>query len=254
MTTIQDSVERQFSQVAANYAVSAVHRGGQDLQAMLAAVALQGTEVVLDAGSGTGYTALAFAPHVREVVAYDLTEAMLAQGQRLANERGIGNIRFERGDVTSLPFADASFDLVTSRYSAHHYPQPQAALAEFARVLRPQGRLLLVDVVAPDAPVSDTFLNAVELLRDPSHVRDHRIGEWVAMAEAAGLQATHAGTWMIPLEFGNWTERMQTPIPAQEQIKWLFGLAPAEVRRDLGIQPDHSFSITVALIIATHVA
>ncbi|GAB4110938.1 MAG: class I SAM-dependent methyltransferase [Roseiflexaceae bacterium] len=254
MTTIQDSVERQFSQVAANYAGSAVHRGGPDLAAMLAAVKLQGTEMVLDAGSGTGHTALAFAPHVREVVAYDLTEAMLAQGQRLANERGISNIRFERGDVTSLPFADASFDLVTSRYSAHHYPQPQAALAEFARVLRPQGRLLLVDVIAPDAPVSDTFLNAVELLRDPSHVRDHRIGEWVAMAEAVGLQATHAGTWMIPLEFGTWTARMQTPVPAQEQIKWLFGLAPAEARRDLCIQPDHSFSITVALIIATHAA
>jgi ubiquinone/menaquinone biosynthesis C-methylase UbiE len=248
---VQDSVQRQFGQVAADYAKSAVHIGGPDLEAMLQAANLRGNERVLDAGSGTGHTALAFAPHIAEVVAVDLTEAMLAQGQRLAQERGITNIRFQHGDVEQLPFADHSFDIVTSRYSAHHYPRPQVALAEFTRVLRPGGQFLLVDVIAPEVPVQDTFLNAIELLRDPSHVRDHSVSQWLAMCKAAGMPANHAGTWNIRLEFASWAARMKTPEPAQAQIRALFDLAPADVREVMQIDSEHNFSILVALVAGT---
>ncbi len=250
---VQNSVQRQFSQVAANYATSAVHVGGPDLEAMLAAASLIGAEYVLDAGSGTGHTALTFAPHVERVVAVDLTEAMLDQGRQLAKERGIGNITFQSGDVERLPFADATFDLITSRYSAHHYPRPQAALTEFVRVLKPGGQLLLVDVISPEVPVQDTFLNAVELLRDPSHVRDHSISQWIDMCRAVGLSAEHRGTWGVRLEFINWTARMKTPEPAQAQIRTLLDLAPADVRAVMQIEADHSFTIQVALIVGTHI-
>src|SRR5512146_775976 len=131
---IKQSVQRQFGAVAANYTTSAVHRGGPDLDAMLAAAAPHGDERVLDAGCGTGHTALAFAPLVAEVVGVDLTEAMLEQGRGLAAQRGLANVAFQYGDVERLPFPDATFDLVTSRYSAHHYPHPLVALREFARV------------------------------------------------------------------------------------------------------------------------
>lgn len=251
---VQDSVQRQFGQVAADYAKSAVHIGGPDLEAMLASAAPTGAERVLDAGTGTGHTALAFAARVAEVVAVDLTEAMLDQGRRLAHERGIKNITFQHADVERLPFANASFDLVTSRYSAHHYPRPQAALTEFARVLRPGGRLLLVDVISPEPPVQDTFLNAVELLRDPSHVRDQSISQWLSMCAAAGIPAQHHGTWGIRLEFTSWTTRMKTPEPAQAQIRALFDLAPADVREVMQIEPDHSFTIQVALVIAARLS
>jgi ubiquinone/menaquinone biosynthesis C-methylase UbiE len=246
---VQDSVQRQFGQVAANYATSTVHRGGPDLEAMLQAIPFNGSEQVLDAGSGTGHTALAFAPHVAEVVAIDLTEAMLAQGQRLAQESGISNIIFQHGDVEQLPFAAASFDMVTSRYSAHHYPRPQAALAELVRVLKPGGHFILVDVISPEVAVQDTFLNAVELLRDPSHVRDHSISQWLAYCANAGLPATHQGTWDIRLEFTSWVARMNTPVPAQAQIRALFDLAPADVRDIMKIEADHSFVIQVALLV-----
>src|SRR5262245_55828405 len=83
---VKQSVQRQFGAVAANYATSPVHRGGPDLDAMLAAATPRGHERVLDAGCGTGHTALAFAPLVAEVVGADLTEAMLEQGRRLAAE------------------------------------------------------------------------------------------------------------------------------------------------------------------------
>src|SRR5215212_3014367 len=103
MDDVKNSVQRQFGPVAANYATSAVHVAGPDLTAMLSAAALRGDERVLDAGCGAGHTALAFAARVAEVVALDLTEAMLAQGRKLARDRAITNIIFQRGDVERLP-------------------------------------------------------------------------------------------------------------------------------------------------------
>ncbi len=243
------SVQNQFGAVAANYATSAVHVGGPDLKAMLAALELRGNEQVLDAGCGAGHTALAFAPLVGEVVGLDLTIAMLAQARRLAQERGLANTRFERGDVEALAYPAASFDIVTSRYSAHHYPRPEAALHEFARVLKPGGALLLVDVVSPVAPASDTFLNAIELLRDPSHVRDHTTDQWISMAAGAGLRAEVVGTWPLRLEFESWVARMNTPFLAITQIRTLIDGAPHEVRESLAITDgDYSFSVPTALL------
>ncbi|MFL5804600.1 MAG: class I SAM-dependent methyltransferase [Roseiflexaceae bacterium] len=247
---IKESVQRQFGSVAANYTASPVHRGGPDLDAMLAAAAPRGIERVLDAGCGTGHTALAFAPLVAEVVAVDMTEPMLDQGRRLAAERGLTNIAFQNGDVEQLPFPDASFDIVVSRYSAHHYPHPHVAVREFARVLRPGGVFLLVDVVAPDDPTQDTFLNAIELLRDPSHVRDHSVAQWLVMLEAAGLAGALLEIWALRLEFDSWVARMRTPLAAVAQLKALFDGAPREVRTAMALagQDDYSFSIPVALL------
>jgi ubiquinone/menaquinone biosynthesis C-methylase UbiE len=245
---VKQSVQNQFSPVAANYATSTVHVGGPDLKAMLAAADLRGDERVLDAGCGAGHTALAFAPLVAEVVGVDLTEAMLVQGRRLASKGGIGNVTFQRGDVERLALPDASFDLVTSRYSAHHYPHPAAALREFARVLRPGGTLLLVDVVAPDEPAQDTFLNAIELLRDPSHVRDHSVDQWRRLFEAAGFAAEALGNWPLRLEFESWVARMNTPFLAITQIRALIDGAPREVRAALAIEEGYSFSVPVALL------
>lgn len=245
---IKGSVQRQFSQVAANYSTSSVHARGPDLAMMVQAAALRGRERLLDAGAGTGHTALAFAPHVGEVIALDLTAAMLAQGRRLAVERGLHNIEFRLGDVERLPFADASFDIVTSRYSAHHWPHPERALHELARVLRPGGQLLLGDVVAPDEPTGDTFLNAIELLRDPSHVRDHSQAQWLTMLAAAGFSAEALFTWDLRLEFEKWVRRMATPAPAVAMIKTLLDGAPHEIRRAMRVErADYSFTIMGAL-------
>ena len=134
---LKDSVKNQFNQAAANYSTSPIHASGPDLAVMVQVANLSGYEHLLDAGSGTGHTAITFAPHVRQVVALDLAESMLAQGRRLADERGLANIEFKRGDVEALPFADNSFDVITTRYSAHHWPNPLAALHEFRRVDQP---------------------------------------------------------------------------------------------------------------------
>ncbi len=245
---VHDSVRRQFGPVAAAYAASAVHVAGPDLTAMLDAAALRGDERVLDVAPGAGHTAMAFAPRVASVTAVDLTEEMLDQGRRLAAERGLTNITFARGDAEHLPVPDASIDLVTCRYAAHHFPRPAAAVHEWARVLVPGGRLLLVDVVSPDDLAADTILNAAEVLRDPSHVRDHTVAQWLAMLEPAGFATEDLGRFPLRLEFASWTERMRTPEPVAAQIRALFAAAPATVREVLQVEEYGTFTAPVALL------
>jgi SAM-dependent methyltransferase len=247
MQDVKAAVQQQFGNVAANYATSTVHASGEDLNRMVQIANLNGTERVLDAGCGAGHTALAFAPHVAQVVAYDLTASMLEQVELLASQRSLNNILTQRGDVEELPFEDASFDLVVSRLSAHHWPHPARALAEFKRVLKPNGQFILSDIIAAEDPTLDTFLQTVELLRDPSHVRDHSISQWNRMMRNAGFTSEVLYTWQLPLDFDSWVIRMATPAPSVTMIKTLFDGAPNEVREAMDVQPNYRFQIPSAL-------
>lgn len=245
---LKSSVQNQFNQAAANYSTSPIHASGPDLAVMLKAAQLTGQEQLLDAGSGTGHTALTFAPHVRQVVAIDLSEKMLGQGRKLAVERNLGNIDFRQGDVEQLPFDAATFDVITTRYSAHHWPNPLGALAEFRRVLRPNGRLLLGDIVSPEEYLIDTHFQTIELLRDPSHVRDHTLTQWREMLDKAGFHTEVAHTWEVEIDFTSWIQRINTPPQHAAMIRTILAEAPEEVKRALKVQPDTSFTMQAALL------
>src|SRR5262245_61701175 len=197
-------VQRQFGAAAGNYAVSNVHAGGPNLDEIVARAALCGRERVLDVGTGAGHTALALARSAREVVALDLTEEMLAQAAGLARDRGLSNVWFKRGRAEALPFPDASFDVVTSRLCAHHYAAAGGATCEAPRLLKPGGEYILVDSYSPEDSVQDTFLNAIEVLRDPSHVRNYSLSQWCAMFRDAGLVPEVGGRWPTRLGFESW--------------------------------------------------
>jgi len=95
---------------------------------------------VLDLGSGTGYPAILGAQTVGptgQVIGMDLAEQMLAAARRKATSRGLANMTFQTGDVTSLPFEANSFDAVTSRFCLMFFPEIPKAAAEIARVLKP---------------------------------------------------------------------------------------------------------------------
>lgn len=227
-------IRERFGAVAPRY-VTSVHAGGPDLAAIAERAAAGACGRVLDLGCGTGHTAVAVAPQAAQVVGLDLTPAMLAEARALAAARGVANLRLERADAEALPFAAARFDLVTCRYAAHHFADPQRVLGEAARVLRPGGRLLLHDVVAPEAPVADTFLQALELLRDGSHVRDHRPSEWAAMLAEAGFAAREVGRWPLATDFDAWVGRMATPEPEVAMLRRLLRAAPREAREALAV-------------------
>src|SRR5881409_2211018 len=98
----------------------------------------------LDAGCGTGFLAFELAARGHHVTGVDFAPAMIAEAKRKATERSV-SIRFEQGDVQALPFASDSFDFAISRHVLWTLPHPEAAIAERIRVLRPGGRLVVVD-------------------------------------------------------------------------------------------------------------
>jgi ubiquinone/menaquinone biosynthesis C-methylase UbiE len=243
---LKGAVQEQFGPVAANYLTSAVHAQGKDLPVMVQAANLRGVERVLDAGCGAGHTAASFSPHVAEVVALDFTASMLRQVEVLARERDLENISTRLGDVESLPIADATFDLVVSRYSSHHWARPDKALREFRRVLKNGGMFVLSDVLGFSDYVCDTYLNAIELLRDPSHVRDFTLAEWETFFAGAGFELEVVFPYRIFLDFEEWTERMATPEASRVAIRGLYDVAPAEVKTAMGIvEEGHSFQCAV---------
>ena len=85
-------------------------------------------------------------------MALDATEAMLARGKTQATADGCHNVLFMRGDAAALPFLDGSFDVVVSRFAAHHFERPEAVVAEMVRCTRPGGHVALVDLVADEDP------------------------------------------------------------------------------------------------------
>jgi len=256
MSDLKSAVVEQFGPMAEAYRTSAVHASGADLQRLVELAAPQPHERALDAGCGAGHTAAALAPRVAQVTALDLSAAMLDAAHHLAAERGLANVTFRQGDVEQIPFADGSFDLAVSRYSAHHWPNPARALAELRRVLAPGGRFVLGDIVGFDAPLVDTHLQAIELLRDASHVRDQSVVQWVAMLEAAGFAVRHVEPFDCRLEFAPWVQRIATPPHKVAMLQLLFAEAPVEVREALRMEPPDpgsqptAFTLPGALLVA----
>ena len=244
-------VEGQFGARAAAYLDSAVHAQGADLQALAALVRGRGAARVLDLGCGAGHVSFHVAPHVGSVVAYDLSPQMLDVVARAAADRALGNVTTRQGVAESLPFADDSFDSVLSRFSAHHWRDFDAGLREAARVLAPGGIAAFVDVVSPDLPLLDTYLQAVELLRDPSHVRDYSRAEWDTAIARTGLLAGTATQHRLRLDFADWIARMRTPKVQSEAIRALQATMSESVTRHFAIAPDGSFDLDVLLISAS---
>jgi ubiquinone/menaquinone biosynthesis C-methylase UbiE len=244
-------VNTQFGSQASAYLSSAVHSQGADLETLAALVAGKSEARVLDLGCGGGHVSFAVAKHVREVVAYDLSTDMLAVVAKAASERGLGNLATRQGVAEKLAFADSSFDYVFSRYSAHHWRDLDLGLREAARVLKRGGTAAFVDTVAPGQPLLDTFLQTVELLRDPSHVRDYSRAEWLATLARAGFNAGSASEHRVRLEMQSWLERMRTPPVQADAIRALEAAMSASVTQHFVVEPDGSFTIDVLTVVAT---
>jgi ubiquinone/menaquinone biosynthesis C-methylase UbiE len=236
------AVVAQFDSRAQAYLNSAVHAAGPDLkQAAQQTLQLSSRNSMLDVGCGPGHLSFALAQHFRHVVSTDLSPLMLATTCATAAQRGLPQIEVQQASAQSLPFPDDHFDLVASRYSAHHWHDVPAALCEMRRVMRRDGMLLLIDLLGDESPLVDTHLQAVELLRDPSHVRDYSPSQWRNLLQSAGFALQQEFSWPTRLEFGSWVERMRTPAANVAAIQNLLAGASQEVRAGLAVEPDGSF-------------
>ncbi len=140
------------------------------------------------------------------------------------------------------PSRTRSSDAVLTRYSAHHWRDVPGGAGRGAAGAAADGLLVVSDIVAPEDPLLDTHLQAVELLRDPSHVRDYRVSEWRALLEAAGFEPGAVMASRPRMDFASWIARMRTPEIHVAAIRALLqATAPAEVTAHFGIEADGSF-------------
>jgi len=101
---------------------------------------------VADLGCGEGYLTIEAARWARRVVAVDRSKDVLARGRELAKRRKLANVTWKRGDLERLPIPDASIDIALFSQALHHADHPDRALAEAFRILRPGGRVLVLDL------------------------------------------------------------------------------------------------------------
>ncbi|PKQ37812.1 MAG: SAM-dependent methyltransferase [Actinobacteria bacterium HGW-Actinobacteria-1] len=212
MTDPKALSRERFAEHADEYVRSVAHAAGADLEKLVELTRAQPQWVALDVATGGGHTAIAVAPLVAGMVALDLTPEMLDAARGLAAERGVAGIEFVLGDAEALPFPDASFDLVTCRIAAHHFPNVQRFVDEVARVLRPGGRFVLQDQCVPENAASATFVNMFERLRDPSHNRALSAEAWIEVVGRAGLGVDEVARFEKRMVLEEWT-RMQSCTP-----------------------------------------
>lgn len=250
-STLAKLAAEQFGPRAQAYVASAVHASGPDLDWIEAHLQGHTDAAFLDVGCGGGHVAYRAAPHVRAVTACDPSAEMVRVVAATAAARGITNLRTVRGPAECLPFDDNSFDIAATRFSAHHWADLDAGLREVARALKPGGRFLVADSASPAKPLLDTHMQAIEVLRDPSHVRNYTTAEWIAALGRAGFAVGETRAAHLRIAFMPWVERMQTPEIAVAAIRRLQSHATDDVQSHFAIESDGSFLLDTIWIAAT---
>ncbi len=161
-------IVEQFTRWAKPFSELPVHSEANGLARTLTAARISSEQRVLDVACGPGIVSCAAALQAAHVTGIDLTPAMIVQARERQTSLKLNNIEWHVGDATQLPFANDTFDVVLTRYSFHHMPNPTATLCEMKRVCRPGGRVVVID--ATPSPETQAAYDRMETLRDRSHV------------------------------------------------------------------------------------
>jgi len=232
-------VQEQFGANAAAYVTSHVHAKGQSLAQLVNVLKPKQDWRMLDVATAAGHTAYKFAPHLRQVIASDITFEMLRLSAVDRQKGNTDNVILLAADAEDLPFSNEYFDLVTCRIAAHHFPDVARFVRESARVLRPGGKFALVDNIVPEHRYYSKkrkrkldvgrYVNSFEKLRDPSHVRCLSVIEWQQQFEQAGFSVIHQEVAQKRMDFEEWADRMNVTMENQTRLRVMLNQAPRSV-------------------------
>ena len=230
-----DRVKAEFSRQADTFSVYAAQAGGSVVTRISEAVGAAGSGAILDLACGPGVVTAALAGGTRNITAFDATPAMLDKARQRCEKAGFTHVQYQQGDAEALPFAENTFDVVVTRLAVHHFAHPDRVLAGVLRVLRPGGRLVLVDVTVSEDQAEAALQNAIENIRDPSHVRMLPYSELMALTRAAGFDILAEATWDASREFEEWMGIVNEPLRIQSLRTVTRALAEAGRSAGMGL-------------------
>jgi ubiquinone/menaquinone biosynthesis C-methylase UbiE len=235
----QSTSEAQFERQSERYGKSHILADTQDVARALAGLSMPMGGMALDVATGGGHTALFLARQGWKVTAGDISQRMLDNAQRLCAEAGFVIVT-RLFPAEAMPFAEASFDLVTSRIAPHHFSSPDKFVREAARILKAGGHLLVIDGSVPDDdPETEDWLHRVEKWHDPSHNRLLSRKTWEALASGAGLQVVRSE--LHPFKQPDvqwWFDTSATSPESREKVLEAVRLASAQVRGALRLEHE----------------
>ncbi len=200
-----DTIVGEFTHQADTFNRSAVANAPDLLDAIVALADPAPHERWLDAACGPGAVARAFAPRAGAVHGIDATPAMVALARREAGARGLDNVSFSLGDVTTLP--DLDYDGAVPRFALHHIPVPGRVIDALARAVAPGGRVVICDSVADTDVAAYAHSQEIERLRDPSHWASLTAPHLRGLGAAAGLTLEHEHFVTLAIDFEDWLAR-----------------------------------------------
>ncbi|WP_282701299.1 class I SAM-dependent methyltransferase [Streptomyces sp. CC219B] len=233
---------RRFNKIADNFATSEVHRSSPTMEALHETLGPQTGSAICDVACGAGHLALSFADeYPARLVGVDPAPSMLDSFRKLAAERSV-TVETAQAAAEELPFPDGSFDLVVSRLAPHHFQDMPRAVGEMARLLRPGGRLAVIDLEGHEDPEIDALNHELEVLHDPTHRRSYTLTEWIGFLQGAGLNVPVARGGQAESRTGvpvkRWCEIASSGAEAEAAIRRRLAAAPAAHREALGIRED----------------
>jgi SAM-dependent methyltransferase len=176
-------------------------------------------EELLDVACGRGLVSLAFAPRVRWVTGIDSDAASVLAARIGAGERGIRNFDFRYGSAEALEFDSSRFEIVTCRAGFDHFAEPEKALREMCRTLKPSGRAVIYEFVAPADAGKAALYQEIERHRDPSHRQSLSISRYEELFGRCGLRERGRIVTLLKRNFEEWMAGVQASDEVTRELR-----------------------------------
>lgn len=251
--SVKKEVQYVFSKNKDAYVTSSTHSNSEDLSLAVKWLKPHADMIALDVATGGGHAAKYIAPFVKSVVATDITKEMLEN--TAAHLTRYDNVDYVIADAEQLPFLDNTFDIITCRIAAHHFPRPDQFVSEVKRVLKDNGKFLLIDNVSPDNNVYDAFINKLEKIRDYSHVRSWKIEERKQLLSENNLNILQEQQRRKTLPYKEWVTRTLDSEREQNDVEEYMKHAPDNVTQYFEIKIEQEkirhFTIDEWMVLCT---
>lgn len=214
-------IRKSFGKQASNFDSTSYHLSKSEYQDyMIEKVNPHKNDKILEVAAGTCICGRAFARHSAYVTCLDATSEMLEIGKKEAGAEHLDNMMFVKGVAEELPFLDDSFDIVISRLAFHHFVNPESIFSEMKRVLKPYGKLVIMDMTMQNEDLR-IHVDDIERMRDFSHVKNLTIKEMSDLYANQNMELSFQEQIEVPVDLEKWMELTYTPESKRDEIRRL---------------------------------